>query len=294
MSGTVTFLDYVNDIPQDSVETQAVQYPWIQWVNGKPALKKAGGVSYTGGWFISLDNAGETPLAGWERGELVHANGESTPGWFARDIRMAIIHIRKRWVVGSNGQSQQFPWTEFDAAKAAGRPSGNCQCLAMVVGLEHLGPVIVTTKGSTSQTFLGSGRGAGVLGMFWQRVIGTANAANRARGVKSSFPLRAFWLSVGPQRDAQGQPLFATVGQATSSTQVTLPTLIGVPDKPSVDDVGKLFVGKEMLLQLNDLWIEAQEWAHAWDTIGETSTLVPPPSRDNAEIPDVAEEPIPF
>ncbi len=288
MSGTVTFLDYVNEIPQDSVETQSVQYPWVQWVNGKPALKKAGGVAYTGGWFISLDNAGETPLAGWEKSELTHANGDSTPGWFARDIKIAVIHTRKRWVVGTNGQSQQFPWTEFDAAKAAGRPSGNAQILALVAGLEHLGPVIVTTKGSTSQAMLGSARAEGVMGAFWKRVIGTANGANRARGVKSSFAMRAFWMCVGPQRDAQGNPMFTTVGQVNSSTQVTLPTLIGVGDKPTVDEVGKLFVGKDLLTELNDLRTETQDWARAWDTMD------PAPAQEHAEIPDVEKEDLPF
>jgi hypothetical protein len=271
-----TFLDAIDTIDQSTVEQRVATFPLVQWQNGDQKLKKsrdvAAGVPYTGGWFISVDNAGDVPeLPGWAKSTLDTASGAEIPGFFKRDIKIAIIHTRRRWMVRlQDAQPIWFPWKNYDKALASagtGKPSGNEQLLCWVEGLDVINPVVITLKGMVGMAFSGGQGKEGVIEAFGRRIITTANTALRAAGRKEQYPYRAFWLSVGPQRDPKGEPIFTMVGPKGTQSPVTLPALIGVSSKPDVAEVGKFFVGKELLVHLNDVWTEQLDWLHAWDKL---------------------------
>lgn len=266
------FLDSIDSIDQSTVEQHVATFPLLQWVNGDVKMKKSGGVAYTGGWFISEENAGGLEqIAGWTKDTLSTSNGTEIPGFFKRDIKIAIIHSRRRWMVRQQDQRPTwFPWKNYDKALAVagtGKPSGNEQLLVWVEGLEALNPCVVTFRGMVGMEFSGGQGSDGVIGAFGKRVITVANAALRAQGRKEQFPYRAFYLPVGPQRDSTGTPLTKMVGPKGSQSPVTLPALLGVSMKPDVAEISKLFVGKELLANLNILWTENLDWLHAWDTL---------------------------
>ena len=275
-----TWLDAANDVPQDTVEQVGPEYPFIQWVNGAPSLKRAGGVAYTGGWFMPESQAVSDTMDGWEKGELVHGDGASTPGWFTRDLTVTVIRMRRRWIVDEVG----YPWNQYNRAVIAGRPKGKLQALALVAG--WFTPTVLTMGGTASMAFQGSKRVEGVLTRFNRLVVREANTLNSKRGNSAKFPYRAFWLTVGADRDANGAPKFTTVGQTPNTSQVTFPIALGLKEKPEPADLSELFVGKDTLTALNAMYVEAETWAHAWDAMApqeapdEPAPVAPPNGED--------------
>jgi hypothetical protein len=264
----LSWLSAADTVDQETVESFGPQYPLIQWVNGNPKAKKAGGVEYTGGWFINAEQLSSDELLGWESGELVHDKGGSTLGFFSRDVTIAMIHTRHAWRVYNGERSVNFAWNQFDAAAQIGRPTGRLQVLCVVRGLEGFGPFVLTMKGSTGQAFAGNRQNEGAIGAFNRLVIRPANAlAVKTSANRAKFPWRAFWLTVGPQRNDKGEPTFTEVGTKPNTSMVTLPAAIGLPEKAAPADLFKLFVGKDNLESFNGLYNEARDWAAAWDVI---------------------------
>jgi hypothetical protein len=251
------WLDTAGDIPQETVENEQVGYPYIQWVNGNRQLKAMGGVPYTGGWALPVANIDAEQLPGWERGELTHGE-TSTDVWFRRDITVSVIRSRKAWAVYDGQTTRMYPWNQYDAAKVAGKPRGKLQVLCYVKGLEEQGPHMLTLRGSFARAFTDN-----VVASFSKYVIGAANKENARRGVKAKFPYRAFWLTVGPDRDSTGDPRFTEVGTKPANSLVVLPVSLGIDAKMTMADIGKLFVGKELLAVATVTYTEAESWANA-------------------------------
>jgi len=301
-------MSVVETIDQDTIETQTQTFPIVQWVNGQNGMKKVGGVAYTGGWFISQESAGSNEaLPGWVKDTLTIQSGEEIPGFFKRDIQIAYLHKRLRWrVTDKDNKSLFFPWNEYKEAKEAcesgKNPSGNIQILCWVKDLDVLNPVVLTAKGLVGAEFTGNRTTQGVLECFATRVIGTINNALRAKGVKKSFPWRAFWMTIGPQRDAEGTPIYAQVGHGKATSPVTLPALIGVPPRPEVNEVKKLFVEAELLGILNTIWEEPRstQWAEQWDTRQQSTRVEPAEDQkpsivlETNDVSNIGDEEIPF
>jgi hypothetical protein len=262
---TQEWISQVEGIDQSTVEEYGPQYPFLQWVNGKAPEKRAGGVPFTGGWFVQQLQVGRETLEGWTRGTLIHRDGTETDGFFARDITVSLVHHRRRWLSGTNGDTRGFAWNDYDSAKAWGKATGHMHALVIVRGLEDLGPLVLTMKGSVSAAFIGSKAREGVIAAHSRLVVGQANSLTAKAGKKGRWPFRAFWLTVGPQRDATGAPVFSEVGVKPNTSQVTLPVALGLHDGMTGDEIGALFVGASLLEQLNQLYTETDAWAHAWD-----------------------------
>ena len=259
------WLDAVQDIDQTTIDDTGPSYPYIQWVNGKPTLKQLGGVAFTGGWFFPADNAARDELDGWIAGELVHRDGSSTAGFFRRDLTFAIVRYRRAWLVAGPTRSTFFPWNQYAQAAAAGKAAGKLQVLTVGLGLEEYGPIVLTMRGMVGKAFLSRDS---VVTTLRKQVISVADTLNAKRGVKNKFPMRAFWVTVGPQRDAKGTPIFTLVGRAGqegSQSHITVPVCVGLDQKLDSAGLAERFVGMDRLTWFGEIWQEADEWAHAWD-----------------------------
>jgi len=275
----------VDQIDQTTVESDGPQYPVIQWVYGDPKQRKAGGMDYQGGFFISEANApGDMTAYGWEKTSWIHDDGSETEGFYRREAAFSIMHTRKRWEVrGDNGRRSNYAWKDYDKASAAGRASGRTHFLVLVKGAEGAGPFILTTKGVAAMHIEGTRNVPGALPHFVRTVIAAANKLTK----KGRWPYRAFWFTLGADRDGKGEPVFTEVGQKPDTSNIVMPIAIGLPQKPEQVNLDDYYVGGEILTQVNDLYTENLAWATAWDTI-EPGTVEGDEKADADAAPDVA------
>lgn len=255
-------------IDPETVEQFGAAYPIIQWVHGDVKMKSLGiaAPQYTGSWFANGEAVpGEIMEAGgWTAGTLTHANGSETKGWFKRDITVALVRSRRAWMVTDGERTDYYPWKNYDLAKAHGNPRGKMQVLVMVQGLEAIGSMVLTMRGSVSRAFTDMGRN-GVLGAFKSAVINPANARAMKLGIKGKWPFRAYWMTVGPDRDDKGLPRFSDAGTGEQKSKVTLPVALALPANGDEEAVRALYVGRDTLETLNTMYDDAEDWAATWD-----------------------------
>jgi len=265
----------VSGIDQSTVQQVETSFPTIQWNGGNQKMKKAGGMDYAGGFFIPEDAVDAELLlaAKWEKTTYSHGEKE-TVGFWRRELAISVIAMRKRWEVTSEGSRfpTLFPWDSYEQAKSYGRPSGRTHALILVKGLEELGPFVLTLKGTAAMAFEGGRNSASVITSFAQTVIRKADMESDAAARKTGkptgqrWPFRCFWLPVGAARDAKGEPIFTQVGQGNNTINLVLPVALGLPEKAEGVQLGRFYVGADLLRKTNELFNEAQAsgWLDAW------------------------------
>ena len=265
-----SWMDGIEGIDQGTVESPRQEFPYVQWVHGGRKFKQLGlqSVLYTGGVAIPVDAAPYDDLSGWARGTLSHHDETETAAWVRRDVTLAILWLRRCWEISTAGGRKRFAYDDYAAARALATPQNWASSKLHVLGFvrdlpEEMQPAFLTLHGTAAKAFME------VLARFRRCVIDPANMVARGRasgrGVQR-WPYRAFWLTVGPAREADGTPQYTSVGKGANSTFVTLPAAIGLADKPSDDELRSRYVGTDLLLQtLNPLRAETEDWAHAWD-----------------------------
>ena len=244
-------------------------YPVVQWVNGDPGKKKSGGLEYHGGFFISAEQGIEVP--GSEPYTLITANGDEVEGHMIRDLELIPIRYRRSWLAQKDekGLSQRFPWNAYEDAVEydfKGSPRGRGQLLAMIVGMDE--PVVVTLSGMTAAAVFSAGRDRGVIPTFGQTILNRAKQLARRKQRQIEYPLCAFKLSIGPKRDASGEPAFDKVGSGTATSLVTKPVWLDKPEgMPEEADIRRRFVGREMFAKVQDIHKSCDEWIYQWSSV---------------------------
>ncbi len=241
-------------------------YPVIQWINGAPANKKTGGVSYTGGFFLS-DDQGVEPPKGFEPHTMITSEGVEVLGYASPMLNGSVIRTRRCWMSEpESGLAQRFGWNEYDEASGYGTPRGVCHVLFGIPGYDE--PVLLVFRGMVAKQIMGQGRGArGIIPQFGQKVIGTAKRLARKQSKNISYPLCTFGLTMGGKLEADGKtPSFDKVGQPPNTSMVTYPIWRDEPTQ-RVDQaiLNRLFVGNEALALYQDWHLEAEEWVRSWD-----------------------------
>lgn len=253
---TTDYLDDILNSDQSTVEDSGIQYPYIQWTNGKPALKQAGGIAWTGGWFLPMDNAPAELPKNWTTYELSHNTGDSTAGYAARDLTVAVIRSRFRWFyTAADGSTISAARDGYQRGLGM---RGHLQALVGVRGLDT--PYVLTMKGIASKEFETQ------LAAFDRYIIAAANANLRQKhGAKAArAPRYAFWLTLGPQRDSEGKPIHAKVGTGSDTSFVTLMASNAGTKPASPEDLAKRFVGPDLRAQFQAWYHEADEWVAQW------------------------------
>jgi hypothetical protein len=251
------------------VERTESEFPTIQWHRGDPKMKKYGGMDFQGGWFIAESQAPTDLTAfGWSKVTWTHDNGDETDGFYIRELTVSVIRDRQRWEVFENNTRSIFAWKDYDSAKAVGRASGRSHTLVLIRGMEELGPFVLTLRGLASVYFFNRKNSPkSALGTFDSIVVKAGNDAVKRSGRKGLMPRRAFWLTVGASRNADGSPLFIEVGSGKDTSTMVVPQALGLPDKAEKVNVAEFFVGRDLLNQASTLWTEANDWANAWADI---------------------------
>lgn len=236
------------------------QFPIVQWVNGTPDKKKEGGIAYTGGFFISTEQGVVPP--GFTPYTLVTKEGEEIEGFATRDLSLSVLRLRKSWVVAPDkGLAQRFAQAEYDSACEMGKPRGQLHVLVMMKGLDE--PLCLTFRGFAAKGMAGQGKDRGVIPSFGQMVPTVATRLARKQNRKTNYPLCAFYLTVGGQRDDKGVPVHTEVGEKEKS-KISMPVWVNEPKAVDEAFVRKAFVGNILLTAHQAAYTESESWYEAW------------------------------
>lgn len=268
-----------HDIPEEHAD-EDLSFPFIQWVHGTPAMKQVHPVLGTGGFAMPTTQFGAASATGevpdfFTQGTLVHHNGDETPAFLAHSLSIAVIGTRFCWVGTHLGRSAMSS-TYFDNAR------GKRQILCLVKGVDTIGPVMITIRG-TSSGDLGT-----IIRDFRQQIVAPAQAIG-----KRKFPLYAFWMTItaGPRQE-----------RGESKKSFITPPVPGwdrdkLGDLDSRRDVLRnLYVGSEVIEQAKGLWQTGQDWMKAWSNLRLPQEVqnAATPYVDTPPPPEEYEEEIPF
>ena len=260
------FVDDLDVLDPTTVDNSGPIYPVAQWLHGDPKLASAGGVAHTGGVILPAKYLGEqlAPAPGWTRTTVAFSSGKSEAVLASQKPRLAVIRTRFRWFVVYNGVTTFYPRSGYVAESGM---RGHVQALCAVHGYDF--PIVVTFKGKASQEF------ERLLRDFSQRVQDAVNRVLRDKGTvggesahNSRFPRFAFYL-----RLAAGPHL--RVGQKGQESIIT-PPVLEIPATLSEEYLSKIYVGRERLVALQQMYHESAEWGAAWDRPGAEETLDDP------------------
>lgn len=307
------------DVDQSTVEEPqsfGPSFPIVQWHYGDPKMVKAGGMDWQGGWFFGVESNGKKQqveseeqkakraeigaameAVGWEATTWIHDDGSSTEGFWKREIAVSAIALRKCWEVWENKKRYPFAWNDYKSAEdfaSPRKPSSRLQVLVLVKGLEDVGPLTLTLKGSGAMAFEGTYKMNGALSQFGRTVIKAANEATAAAAKKAGreptkWAARCFWLPVGADRLPDGKPKFTEVGKDDSTSNVVLPVALGLPESYEDVDLRRFYVGKELQDKTQELYVENEEWRLAWNEM-DTDTDSAPGAHTNGTGPKKKEE----
>lgn len=256
-----TFLDDLDIVDPATVEAAGPAYPVAQWLNGDPKLAAAGGVAHTGGLILPakyLDD-GVSPAPGWTRTTVAFSSGKSEAVLAAQKPRLAVIRTRFRWFVVYNGVTTFYPRSGYQAETGM---RGHVQALCALHGFDF--PVVVTFKGKASQEF------ERLLRDFSQKVQEAAYRLNAARTTpgdaraQTRWPRFAFYMRLAPGPHVK-------VGQKGQESIIT-PPVLELPSVITEEYLGKVYVGRDRLQELQSLYHNTTEWGTAWDRPGAEET----------------------
>lgn len=254
--------DFVSDldiVDPETVEQSGPNYPVAQWLNGDPKMAAVGGVAHTGGLILPTKYVDDNlaPAPGWARATVAFGNGKTESVLAAPKPRLAVIRTRFRWFVIYNGVATYYPRAGYVAASGM---RGHVQALCAVHGFDF--PIVVTFKGKASQEF------ERLLKDFSQKVQDAAFKAAREKAVAAGTPSRtqprfprfAFYMRLAPSPHIKA-------GQKGQESIIT-PPVVELPSVISNDYLGKIYVGRDRLVELQQMYHDAAEWAAAWDRPG--------------------------
>ena len=267
--------DFISDldiVDPATVETAGPAYPVAQWLHGDPKLAAAGGVAHTGGIILPAKYLDESvaPAPGWTRATVSFSSGKSEAVLAAQKPRLAVIRTRFRWFVVYNGVTTFYPRSGYVAESGM---RGHVQALCGIHGFDF--PIVVTFKGKASQEF------ERLLREFSQKVQEAAYRLTRERGAAAGltpagqsrpapgtargFPRFAFYMRLAPGPHIK-------VGQKGQESIIT-PPVLELPSVISDEYLSKIYVGRERLVELQEMYHDAADWASAWDRPGAEETV---------------------
>lgn len=265
--------------------------PIIQWASGSPALAKKldDGVDAVGGPFMTLGQVkdddrieeikNQALAAGWVEDTFTTAKGEEISGFWIKSIKLGIVIPRRRWVAEKSENNYQFfPWSDFNKGKdwlGGDNPSSQTQIVAIIEGLEAMGPIMIALPGNRNKYF------DMACDAFRKFVITPIEEASNYK--KNSLPVKRFWLPLGPKLNEKGKVEFVEAGQK----MISMPHLFGI-DSSSVGDDAKKSIDTFAIDTLTwgrigELFTEYSDWAKEWDSFS-------PQAETLAETDEAAEE----
>jgi hypothetical protein len=213
-------------------------------------------VAHTGGVVLPLRHLGDgaAHVPGWTPATISFANGKSETVLASQKAALAVVRTRFRWRAQRNGATTYLPRSGYVGGAGL---RGNLQALCAVYGCGF--PIVVTFTGRASQEF------ERLLHEFNSKVL---DAAKRLSPEKSSvtgsasarLPPFTFYMKVVPGPHQKAGPAATRGAEA-----IITPPRLELPEQITPDYLSAAYVGRERLLELQQLYQDAAAWAQAWD-----------------------------
>lgn len=261
---SASFVTDLDAVDPTTIEQSGALYPVAQWLHGDPKLAAVGGIVHTGGIILPTKYVDESiaPPPGWSRTTVAFSSGKSEDVLACQKPKLAVIRTRFRWFVIFNGVASYYPRSAYIENSGM---RGHIQALCSVPGFDF--PISVAFKGKASQAF------EKILKEFADKT--STAAAKMVKGNKPArFPRFAWYMKLSAAPHVK-------VGQKGQESIITPPTL----DLPTVltdEYMGKIYVGRDKLIEYQGYYHGAAEWVAAWDRSG---------AEVQAEQPEHAAEP---
>lgn len=234
-----------DDVNPAAQEEMPLSFPIVFWRHGSLTLKQLGenNFNYTGGLFFGYGDVGEdTKIEGWSDCAFTGEDGSEVKGLGARAAHLAIVRYRRRWFKDAETGTEYRAWNDYARGFRA-----HIQCVAFIRGYEN--PVCISMKG-IAVNYLYS-----ILREQNSKVLAVAN---REAPQGKKLPVYAFWLTIkAGKHDKAGQ-------QQGKQSDVTMPQIV-LPKAVDPEYLNSRYIGKDNLKRFQDLWFEAEKWAHEWD-----------------------------
>lgn len=230
------------------------RYATIQWINGEQKMKKAGGMSYTGGLFIKAERCPddfELP-PGFTAGEISFESGSRELGYLGQSAEIALIRFRRRWAL-KNGATHYLPWNQYkEGAKS------QAQALLAVRGCNV--PLMMAFNGKSR------GESFKAFMAVTDALLNKANEGNPGR----PYPRLMFWIPITSAAALDPVNGFVSSmgkgGQSSLVTPMVVHPALGALKKITDQILDKQYVGDAQLERNQHWYEEAESWARAWDT----------------------------
>jgi hypothetical protein len=211
-------------------------YPRFYYHNGERARTGNGGTN--GEWYIKqaeLDAHGAI-INGHPWAPKEKFSGE--PGWIASEARIAPIMVRSQAFMVENDVTTWLPHYT-----AGARIYTEILCWADGIST----PAIFCLKGMTAKAINGKG---GIISTFRKDAAEISSDA-------SMSPPWTFYIPMMAPVDKAGRPVYTDTGYKSF---VTMPVLGGSQSLAGADDLEKLFVGDERLLEGSSVALMHAKW----------------------------------
>ncbi len=229
-------------VDPDAQEAEELRLPRVTWLNGKTAMKAAGGIAYTGGMTAKRESLKEgAEIPNWTVGSF-EAGGKVIETLENTNPVITVVRYRRRWAKFDDNVCQD--WYPITGQHQDGYKI-QIEAAGFIKGFDL--PVRFDLRGHASTALLDAMRDhAG-------KVVAVAN---RKAPQGKALPAYAFWLRLKAGAHEK-------VGKGKQS-DATKPQLVA-PKEITDDYVRQLYVGREMLLRSQELFRELDDWAREWN-----------------------------
>lgn len=269
-------------------------YPMVIWMTGDPTTKNKAGMDYLGGFFVPTlyrkDDKfyqflpADADTSSYELVDLTkygftadyfvsETTANEVQGYWRRDLEAAFICGRKRWVVDTKEKKNNRPvfkyFTQYGDAEKAGSPRGQQQVLALIKGMEELGPFMFGFKGYSMKAFAGSGdyQKFGVIYNLQKNVTLPIAKKLTPKGQKLvNINFRSVWCKFGPHSE-NGKPIFMQAGREGASKMIAVPGYLGPVYDGKDIKVEDFYIGDDLQDEVDRLFDDNKDWSAAWSDL---------------------------
>ena len=230
-------------VNKDAQDPMSLMLPLVIWRHGKVQMKQLGAtnINYTGGFFFGYEAAGnDAQIELWSDASFA-GDKDEVKGLGAAMADISLVRARRRWFKDGETRTEFRAWNNYEPGMR-----GHVQYVGFIRGYDS--PVTFSFKGLLGQAIEAIQR---------EHMSKVVSLVNRTAPKGKGLPPYALWVRVKSGKHEK-------VGSGREQSEVTMPVIVLPPNVDIAFARGR-FVGNAMVQRMQDLYVEASDWAREWD-----------------------------